>query len=155
MFTPLTFKQKMLSHVTLPLFPFDVVILDLWHSRLKDVKTTVPDQTPCFVAKTICCSSLFINFQRTSYRHLDVWYHLANIHFPFILRLCFRCGNNGRLRSAEVVMVFEIICNTSRSGCHAHPRGKPAWNVSSRALQAEHTRACVLKQSRLFKLSQR
>lgn len=60
MFTPPTFVQKRLSHVTLSLFPFDVVILNLWHSRLKDVKRIVPEKTPCFVrAPTVCCSTLF------------------------------------------------------------------------------------------------
>lgn len=38
MFTPPTLEQKRLSHVTLALFPFDVVILYLWNSRLKDEK---------------------------------------------------------------------------------------------------------------------
>ena len=73
MFTPPTFVQKRLSHVTLPLFPFDVVILFLWHSRVKDVKRIVPEQIPCFVAKTGCCSTLFVKFQRISYRHHNVF----------------------------------------------------------------------------------
>ena len=73
MFTPPTFVQKRLSHITLPLFPFDVVILYLRHSRLKDVKRIVPEQIPCFVAKTGCYSKMFVKLQRISYRHHNVY----------------------------------------------------------------------------------
>ena len=84
MFTPPTLEQKRLSHVTLSLFPFDVVILYLWHSRLKDVKGIVPMHTPCFVAKTLCCSTLFVNFQRISIVTIMFDTITANIRFQII-----------------------------------------------------------------------
>jgi len=155
MFTPPTLEQKRLSHVTLALFPFDVVILYLWNSRLKDVKRIVPEQTPCFIAKTLCCGTVFVNFQPIGYRRHNVWYHTSQRTFIFdlfaVLLLVWEQWTILDRRKLSY-WLFEITCNKSstpeegvtqiREGdlrgiclharCQRGTRGPAFWNRSTR-----------------------